>query len=165
MYLPVVNVSFTFRITNHLKWRQPPWYLTKTLLEREEVSFMVVCWTSVQVDISFLTCQFYKEMLIRALPFHPDPTLICFCNKSEWNCKEATQSRSIYPGQQIEVSVVAIDQSNSAIPALIHTTVRSGHNLTVSETISYETGENCTSRNHSVTPKNLFNQLELYPQH
>ena len=75
----------------------------------------------------------------------------------------ATQSRSIYPGQQIEVSVVAIDQSNSAIPALIHTTVRSGHNLTVSETISYETGENCTSRNHSVTPKNLFNQLELYP--
>ena len=75
----------------------------------------------------------------------------------------ATQSRSIYPGQQIEVSVVAIDQSNSAIPALIHTTVRSGHNLTVSETISCETGENCTSRNHSVTPKNLFNQLELYP--
>ena len=92
-----------------------------------------------------------------------DPTLLCFCNKSEWNCKEATQSRSIYPGQQIEVSVVAIDQSNLAIPALIHTTVRSGHNLTVSETISYETGENCTSRNHSVTPKNFFNQLEIYP--
>ena len=92
-----------------------------------------------------------------------DPTLLCFCNKSEWNCKETTQSRSIYPGQQIEVSVVPIDQSNSAVPALIHTTVRSGHNLTVSETISYETGENCTSRNHSVTPKNFFNQLELYP--
>ena len=92
-----------------------------------------------------------------------DPTLLCFCNKSEWNCKEATQSRSIYPGQQIEVSVVGIDQSNSAIPALIHTTVRSGHNLTVSETISYETGENCTSRNYSVTPKNFLNQLELYP--
>ena len=92
-----------------------------------------------------------------------DPTQLCFCNKSKWNCKETTQSRSIYPGQQVEVSVFAIDQSNLAIPALIHTAVRSGHNLTVSETISYETGENCTSRNYSVTPKMPFNQLEFYP--
>ena len=123
---------------------------------------MVVCWTSVQVHISFLTCQFYKEMLIRALPFHP--TLHCFVSvTSEWNCKEATQSRSIYPGQQVEVSVVAIDQSNSAIPAQIHTTVRSGHNLTVSETISYETGENCTSRNHSVTPNNFLTNYSSTP--
>ena len=92
-----------------------------------------------------------------------DATQLCFCNMSDWDCKETTQLRSIYPGQQVEVSVVAIDQSVSAISALIHTTVRSGHNLTVSETISYETGENCTSRNYSVTPKNLLNQLEFYP--
>ena len=92
-----------------------------------------------------------------------DPTQLCFCNMSKLNCTEKTQSRSIYPGQQVEVSVVAIDQSSSTVPALIHTTVRSGINLTVSETISYETGENCTSRNYSVTPKNFFNQLELYP--
>ena len=63
-----------------------------------------------------------------------DPTQICFCNKSKLNCTETTQSRSIYPGQQVEVSVVAIDQSVSAIPALIHTTVRSGDNLTMSAT-------------------------------
>ena len=92
-----------------------------------------------------------------------DATQLCFCNMSDWDCKETTQLRSIYPGQQVEVSVVAIDQSVSAISALIHTTVRSGHSLTVSETISYETGENCTSRNYSVTPKNLLNQLEFYP--
>ena len=96
-------------------------------------------------------------------PISSDPTQLCFCNTSEWNCKETTQSRSIYPGQQVEVSVVAIDQSNLAISALIHTTVRSGDNLTVVETISYETGENCSSRNYSVIPKNLFNQLEIYP--
>ena len=89
-------------------------------------------------------------------------TQLCFCNKSKLNCTGLSQSRSIYPGQHVEVSVVAIDQSGSAIPALIHTAVRSGDNLTVSETISYETGENCTSRNYSVTPKNLFNQLELH---
>ena len=92
-----------------------------------------------------------------------DPTQLCFCNKSKPNCTETTQSRRIYPGQQVEVFVVAIDQSGSTVPALIHTTVRSGDNLTVSETISYDTGENCTSRNYSVTPNNLFNQLEIYP--
>ena len=86
------------------------------------------------------------------------PTQLCFCNASKLNCKETTQSTSIYPRQKVEVSVDAIDQSGSGIPALIHTTVRSGDNLTVSETISYETGENCTSRNYSVKPKNPFNQ-------
>ena len=73
------------------------------------------------------------------------------------------QSRSIYPGQLVAVSVVAIDQSGLAIPTLIHTQVHSGHNLTVSEIISYETEGNCTNRNYSVTTKNDFNQLELYP--
>ena len=92
-----------------------------------------------------------------------DPTQLCFCNTSELNCGEATQSRSIYPGQQIVVSVVAIDQSGSAIPTLIHINVRLGHNLTLSETISYQTEGNCTSRNYSITPMYFYNQLELYP--
>ena len=39
---------------------------------------------------------------------------------------EKTRSRRIYPGQQVEVSVVAIDQLGSAIPTLIHITVLSG---------------------------------------
>ena len=92
-----------------------------------------------------------------------DPTQLCFCNMRKWNCTETTQSKSIYPGQQVEVSVVAIDQSHLPIPALIHSTVRSGNNLIMSETISYETGNNCTSRNYSVTTKIPFNQLEIHP--
>ena len=92
-----------------------------------------------------------------------DPTQLCFCNRSKLNCTETTQSRSIYPGQQVEVAVVAIDQSHLPIPALIHSTVRSGNNLIMSETISYETGNNCTSRNYSVTTKIPFNQLEIHP--
>ena len=72
-----------------------------------------------------------------------DPTQLCFCNRSKLNCKETTQSISIYPGQLVEVFVVAIDQSGSAIPAFIHTTVHLGDILNMSETISYETGENC----------------------
>ena len=91
------------------------------------------------------------------------PTQLCFCNKSKPNCTETTQSRSIYPGQQVEVAVVASDQSHLPIPALIHSTVRSGNNLIMSETISYETGNNCTSRNYSVTTKIPFNQLEIHP--
>ena len=92
-----------------------------------------------------------------------DPSQLCFCNTSGLNCREVIQSRSILPGQQVAVSVVAIDQSGLAIPTFIHTQIHSGHNLTVSEIISYETGENCTNRNYSVTPKSVFNQLELYP--
>ena len=92
-----------------------------------------------------------------------DPAQLCLCNMKELNCREVTHSRSIYPGQYIMLSVTAIDQSGLAIPTLIHTNIRSGPNLTVSETISYKTGSNCTSRNYSVTPKNHFNQLELYP--
>ena len=92
-----------------------------------------------------------------------DPSQLCFCNTSELNCREVMRSRSIYPGQQVAVSVVAIDQSGSAIPTLIHTQIHSGHNLTVSEIISYETGGICTYRNYSVTTMNNFNQLELYP--
>ena len=92
-----------------------------------------------------------------------DPTQLCFCNKSEYNCREVTQSRSIFPGQQVVVSVVAIDQSGLEIPTIIHAKIHSGHNLTVSETISYETGSNCFSRNYTATPNSIFNQLELYP--
>ena len=92
-----------------------------------------------------------------------DPSQLCFCNTTGLNCEEVLQSRHIYPGQHVAVSVVAIDQSGSAIPTLIHTNIHSGHNLTVSEIISYETGGNCTNRNYSVTPNNIFNQLELYP--
>ena len=92
-----------------------------------------------------------------------DPTQLCFCNTSEHSCEEVTQSRSMYPGQQVVVSVVAIDQSSSAISTLTHTNICFDQNLTASETISYQTGSNCTSRNYSVTPKNRFNQLELYP--
>ena len=96
-------------------------------------------------------------------PISSDPTQLCFCNKSEHSCREVTQSRSIFPGQQVVVSVVAIDQSGLEIPTLIHATIYSGHNLTVSETISYQTGSNCSSRNYTATPKSIFNQLELYP--
>ena len=88
-----------------------------------------------------------------------DPTRLCFCNKTEPDCSTVSQSKSIYPGQGVEFSTIAIDQSHSAIPALIHIAIRSGHNVT--EIISYEIGENCTSRSRA--PKTFINILELYP--
>jgi len=48
-----------------------------------------------------------------------DPTQICFCDKNDWNCTEVVQTRRIYPGQDIEVSAIAVDQSDVAIPSLI----------------------------------------------
>jgi len=94
-----------------------------------------------------------------------DPTQICFCDKNEWNCTEVVQSRRIYPGQDIEVSAIAVDQSDVAIPSLILGNLRLGRDQDsyVSESILYETGGNCTSRNYPVSPINHFNQLELHP--
>ena len=101
-----------------------------------------------------------------------DPTQLCFCNMSKVNCSVLSQPKNIYPGQWFEVSAVAIDQSGSAVPALIHTKL---HSSNLSATITYETGENCTSRRYSATPADIFgeyfntkhmnfvNQLELYP--
>ena len=89
-----------------------------------------------------------------------DPTQLCFCDMSELSCGKISQSRSIFPGQQVVVSVVAVDQSGLAIPTFIHTKIYSGN---TSETISYETEENCTSRNYSIIPRNLFNKLEFHP--
>ena len=122
------------------------------------------------LDRNISGLEFFNMSILRVRTKHyvgysisSDPTQICFCSMNEMNCREASQSQSIYPGQQFVVSVVAIDQSGLATSTLIHTTIRSGHSLNLSETISYETGENCTSRNYSLSPKNLFNQLELYP--
>ena len=91
------------------------------------------------------------------------PTQLCFCNMTAVNCTGVSQSRSIYPGQEVEVSVVAVDQSGLLVPALIYTEIRSGYNLNMSETISYESGENCTSRNYPIKPQKLCNQLVLHP--
>jgi len=92
-----------------------------------------------------------------------DPTQLCFCSKNDQNCTDAIQTESIYPGQHIEVSVVAVDQSDVAIPTLVHVNVHSGKDHNVTEIITYEAEGNCTSRKYSPIPTNVFNQLELYP--
>ena len=92
-----------------------------------------------------------------------DPTQICFCSRYDRNCTDTIQSKSIYPGQDIAVSVIAVDQSDVAIPTLVHVNVRSGKDHNVTEIITYETERSCTSRNYSTPPTKIFNQLELYP--
>ena len=92
-----------------------------------------------------------------------NPTHLCFCNMTAVNCTAVSQSRSIFPGQQVEVSAAAVDQSGLIVPALIYTELCSDYNLSMSETRSYESGENCTSRKYPTTPKKLFNRLVLHP--
>jgi len=65
-----------------------------------------------------------------------DPTKLCFCSKNDQNCTDAIQTESIYPGQHIEVSVVAVDQSDVAIPTLVHVNVHSGKDRNVTEIIT-----------------------------
>ena len=114
-----------------------------------------------QSDIYKNTLQLFNMSILQEnyRSISSDPTQLCFCNRKELNCSIVYLSRSIYPGQMVEFSVIAIDQSHSAIPTLIHVTIHSGHNA--SETISYETEGNCTSR--SMLPNTFINQLELHP--
>ena len=88
-----------------------------------------------------------------------NPTQLCFCNKTEPDCTVVSQLRTIYPGQRVEFSTIAFDQSHSAIPTLMHTAIRSGHK--VEETISHGIGDNCTSQ--SITPNTFISKLELHP--
>ena len=60
----------------------------------------------------------------------PTHTQLCFCNMTKPDCSVESQSRSIYPGQRVEFSAIAIDQSLSGIPTLIHTARHSGQNVT-----------------------------------
>ena len=79
-----------------------------------------------------------------------DPTQLCFCSRYDRNCTDTIQSKSIYPGQDIAVSVIAVDQSNVAIQTLIHVNVRPGKDNHQTEIITYETDRSCTSRNYTL---------------
>ena len=69
MYLPEVNVSFIFRITSHLIWRQPPWSLSTFKLSKTIKLWGLSCYsietsTFVYIPLSFL---------------HFSPLVVCVC--------------------------------------------------------------------------------------
>ena len=85
-----------------------------------------------------------------------DPTEVCFCSSSRTECEVKTQHKSVFAGQRFDVSVLAVDQANEAIPAIFHA------DLNI-ENRSYIISNHCTMKEYTFTSANYVNQIRLYP--
>ena len=89
-------------------------------------------------------------------PISSDPTEVCFCSNNRTKCEEKTQHKSVFAGQRFDVSVLAVDQANEAIPAIFHADLNN-------ENRSYIIADQCTQKEYTFTSANYVNQITLYP--
>ena len=89
-------------------------------------------------------------------PISSDPTEVCFCSNNRTECEEKTQHKSVFAGQRFDVSVLAVDQANEAIPAIFHADLNN-------ENRSYIIANQCTQKEYTFTSANYVNQITLYP--
>ena len=91
-------------------------------------------------------------------PISSDPTEVCFCSNNRTECGEKNQHKSVFAGQRFDVSVLAVDQANEAIPAIIHVDLNN-------ENRSYIIPNQCTKKEYIFTSANYVNhiQITLYP--
>ena len=93
-----------------------------------------------------------------------DPKL-CFCTGGgSRKCKEE-EHVSAFPGQKVNVSVIAVDQTGTPIPTAIHADLISDekHNSKVCEAFLQEREGLCTNRSYTITSPNTTSKLLLYP--
>ena len=93
--------------------------------------------------------------------------VLCFCTEGgthEPGCNK-TESIDAFPGQKVNVSVIAFDQKDTPIETEIHTALISDekHNLKVCESFSQEKEGLCTNRSYTITSPNTTSELLLYP--
>ena len=95
-----------------------------------------------------------------------DPVL-CFCTEGGPHKLECDEEKSInaFPGQKVNVSVIAVDQTDTTIQTAIHTNLISDekHNSKVCEAFSQEREGLCTNRSYTITSPNTTRKLLLYP--
>ena len=95
-----------------------------------------------------------------------DPVL-CFCTEGGPHDRECDEEKRIdaFPGQKVNVSVIAVDQTDTPIQTAIHTGLISDekHNSRVCEAFSQEKEGLCTNRSYTITSPNTTSKLLLYP--
>ena len=97
-------------------------------------------------------------------PISSDPVL-CFCTGGESRkCKEEEHINA-FPGQKVNVSVIAVDQTGTPILTAIHADLISDekHNSRVCEAFLQEREGLCTNRSYTITSPNTTSKLLLYP--
>ena len=94
-----------------------------------------------------------------------DPRM-CFCSEGgSPQCKHKVQNEDRFPGQKLNVSMMAIDQTNTPVHTHIHSDLISAekHNSRVCESFSEEREGFCTNRSYTITSPRTTSELLLYP--
>ena len=94
-----------------------------------------------------------------------DPRM-CFCSEGgSPQCEHKVQNEDRFPGQKLNVSMMAIDQTNTPVHTHIHSDLISAekHNSRVCESFSEEREGFCTNRSYTITSPRTTSELLLYP--
>ena len=97
-----------------------------------------------------------------------DPILICPCENNLPNCSKQNVPHSVYPGEMLQVSVVAVGQRNgtvsSEVISTIHQSVKQQGHLQDSQYLQ-KTNSTCTKLNYTVFSLSQFVYIGLYAAH
>ena len=89
-----------------------------------------------------------------------DPFRVCLCENNSPNCNKLNETLSVYPGETVQVSVVAIGQRDGIVPAAVRSHIDKGR-LQSSQYIQ-QTTKVCTTLNYTVFSQQNVT-IELYP--
>ena len=94
-----------------------------------------------------------------------DPFDICFCENGIPNCNLTLPAQQVIRGQTFTLSVVAVDQTHTPVPADIRTTVpnRRGQSIFLGESLLIqESTKNCSNLNFTVSSPNSSVQVAIF---
>ena len=94
-----------------------------------------------------------------------DP-MMCFCSEGgSPQCVFKVQNETPFPGQKVNVSIVALDQTYTPTQTDIHSDLISDekHKSRVCESFSEEREGSCTNRSYTITSPRTSSKLLLYP--
>lgn len=84
-----------------------------------------------------------------------DAAQICFCSKNNPDCSQRYMTLHQYPGEQFQISVIAVGQRLGAVPAVVFTTLRRR-----SDFRNYQlTGPTCSNVNYTIASTNVVEIL------
>ena len=92
------------------------------------------------------------------------PVRVCFCQENQHNCIYKPPPFRVIKGQKFTVSIVAVDQVNNTVQAIIHTLLSSQSGGLGEGQITQNTTENCTELSYTIFSSNASEELFFYAE-
>ena len=90
------------------------------------------------------------------------PMRVCHCKDSIPDCTVTSTNYTVYPGQTLEVPVVAVGQRNGTVPSIVRSSLSSQSSSRIgSLEMSQQTGRQCTILQYTVFSRNSFEEITL----